>query len=72
MFASEQMRYGATVLAAIFGGPGVFYAVESFGHSSYALTGVFYLGIALALTFTGQAKDVARARRPLPGRKRQP
>jgi hypothetical protein len=49
MLNNEQMRIGAQCMAAIFGGPGVFYAIESFHSAENALTGVIYLAIATAL-----------------------
>jgi hypothetical protein len=65
------MRFGAIVMAAVFGGPGVFYSIESYLDPSFALTGILYLGIALALLWTAQGKDPAPARRKLPPRKRR-
>jgi hypothetical protein len=49
MLNNEQMRIGAQCMAAIFGGPGVFYAIESFQNAENALTAVIYLAIATAL-----------------------
>ena len=69
MLASDQMRFGAIVMAAIFGGPGVFYSVESFVDPSFALTGVIYLGIGLALLYAAQGKDLAPVRRKNQDRK---
>ena len=70
MFAAHQMRFGAIVMAAIFGGPGVFYSVESFLDPSFALTGIIYLGIGLALLYAAQTTEPAPARRK-PDRKRR-
>lgn len=71
MFASDQMRYGAIVMAAIFGGPGVFYCIESFAHPTFALHGLLYLGIAIALLATAQRQDAAPAPPKAPRRKRR-
>ena len=51
MHAQEQMRYGARILAAIFGGPGIFYLYLSFQRPDMAFTAVIYLLIAVALSF---------------------
>jgi len=71
MFAADQMRFGAIVMAAIFGGPGVFYSVESFVDPSFALNGIIYLGVGLALLYAAQGKEPAPARRKNPDRKRR-
>jgi len=71
MFAADQMRYGALVLAAIFGGPGVFYSIESSLDETFALNGIFYLGVALALLWSAQVKKPVPARRKLPPDKRR-
>lgn len=71
MSAMDQMRYGAIVMAAVFGGPGVFYSLESFAYPSFALTGLIYLVIAIALICAAQGKEATPARRKLPPRKRR-
>jgi hypothetical protein len=63
MLGLDQMRFGAIVMAAIFGGPGVFYSVESFENSSFALTGVIYLGIGLALLYAVHITDRSSTKR---------
>jgi len=49
MLPHEQMRVGAQILAAIFGGPGIFYVWRSFEHPGDAVTAVLYLAFATAL-----------------------
>jgi hypothetical protein len=71
MVSADQMRFGAIVMAAVFGGPGVFYSIESFAHPSFAHTGFIYLCIALALLWAAQGKEPVPARRKLPPRKRR-
>ncbi len=71
MSAMDQMRFGATVMAAIFGGPGVFYCVESFVMPSLALTGILYLAAALLLICAAHWGEATPARRKLPPRKRR-
>ena len=64
MLASEQMRFSAQIMAAIFGGPGIFYVVESFGTPNYALTGIIYLVIATALVKFAEDKSERAAEPP--------
>jgi hypothetical protein len=49
MLAGEQMRWSARCMAAMFGGPGVFYAWLSFFEPREAITAIIYLVIATAL-----------------------
>ncbi|HUH84083.1 MAG TPA: hypothetical protein VLX85_05710 [Stellaceae bacterium] len=52
MMSREHMRAGAQFLAAIFGGPGLFYLWLSFYRPEEALTAILYLSIATAITLT--------------------
>jgi hypothetical protein len=75
MLPLEQMRMGAQVLAAIFGGPGIFYLWRSFGSSGDALNAALYLAIATTLILVAGApsRTLTPARRRLPfSRKRRP
>lgn len=49
MLPHEQMRIGAQLLAAVFGGPGIFYVWRSFGNPGDAATAVLYLALATVL-----------------------
>jgi hypothetical protein len=60
MLAHEQMRFGAQIMAAIFGGPGVFYVVLSFQRPRDALTGLIYLVIATTLALYAGGKPEPR------------
>ena len=64
MLAHEQMRFGARIMAAIFGGPGIFYVWESFYQPIDAVRALIYLAIAtaLALYADGTAEQRAAAR----------
>ena len=42
MLAHEQMRWGSQIMAAMFGGPGIFYILESFSDAGNALNGIVY------------------------------
>ena len=66
MLATEQMRYGALILAAIFGGPGIFYDYISFFHPRYAVTALLYLVVATVLALC--AEDRSAPKGPGPGR----
>jgi hypothetical protein len=57
MFANEQMRMGALTMAAVFGGPGVFYAIESFADARNGVTAIVYLVIATALALAADQKS---------------
>lgn len=63
MLAQEQMRFGAQVMAAIFGGPGIFYLWLSFHQPIDALTALIYLAIAAALALYAEGKTEHRAAR---------
>jgi hypothetical protein len=63
MLNNEQMRIGAQCMAAIFGGPGVFYVIESFHSAENAVTGFIYLAIATALAVVSAPKAEARTAR---------
>ena len=52
MMSREHMRAGAQFLAAIFGGPGLFYLWLSFYRPEEAMTAILYLSIATAITLT--------------------
>lgn len=70
----EFMRMGARVLAATFGGPGIFYLWLGFHEiPGTALNAGFYLAAALVLTYVadtpGRAK--APARRPFSWKRRR-
>ncbi|HXQ52432.1 MAG TPA: hypothetical protein VN802_15165 [Stellaceae bacterium] len=56
MLAHEQMRWGSQIMAAMFGGPGIFYILESFSDAGNALNGIVYLALATALIVVGQGK----------------
>jgi hypothetical protein len=80
MLAHEQMRWGAQIMAAMFGGPGIFYILESFNDPGNALTGLIYLGMATALMVmalgpaeagAGATAALARAKAVLRTRKRR-
>lgn len=60
MLANEQMRYGAQAMAAIFGGPGIFYIWLSFYKPGQAVTGLIYLAIATALALYADRKGKSR------------
>lgn len=79
MLPLEHMRMGAQVLAAIFGGPGIFYLWRSFGGAADcqgdALNAVLYLIAATALVLVAGQPEKAKAparRRALFSRKRRP
>jgi hypothetical protein len=55
MLPREQMRFGTQILAAMFGGPGVFYLWKSFYDPQDALTALLYLGVATALSLAIRA-----------------
>jgi len=57
MLANEQMRIAAQCMAAIFGGPGVFYIWLSFYRPGQAVTGFIYLAIATVLALYADRKD---------------
>ena len=61
MLAQEQMRFGAQVMAAIFGGPGIFYVWQSFHTPIDAVTALIYLAIATALALYAEGKTEHRA-----------
>ncbi len=63
MLAHEQMKWGARVLAAMFGGPGIFYLWLSFNHPENALTAVIYLALATALSIYAGEPSLRPARR---------
>jgi hypothetical protein len=65
MFANEQMRMGAQIMAAIFGGPGIFYIWLSFEYPNTgdAVTGIIYLSVATALALAS-GKDTLGEPRP--------
>jgi hypothetical protein len=67
MLASEQMRYSAQIMAAIFGGPGIFYVIESFDMPDYALTGILYLVVATALAKFAEDRSKNAAEPPRDG-----
>lgn len=69
MFANEHMRLGAQTMAAIFGGPGIFYIWLSFQNPNPgdAVTGIIYLAIATALAL---AADKGAVGEPRPARSR--
>jgi multisubunit Na+/H+ antiporter MnhB subunit len=54
MLANEQIRIGARALAAIFGGPGIFYLWLGLSRPDAAMTGAIYLVIALALSLVAE------------------
>jgi hypothetical protein len=70
MLAHEQMRWGARVLAAIFGGPGIFYLWLSFSHPENALTAAIYLVLATVLSIYAGEPAQRPARRPIGGAKK--
>lgn len=59
MQANDQMRRGAQIMAAIFGGPGIFYVWASFYNPSDALTAILYLGTATTLALLSEDKSGA-------------
>jgi hypothetical protein len=63
MLAHEQMKWGARCLAAIFGGPGIFYLWLSFNQPENALTAVIYLALATALSIYAGEPSAEPARR---------
>lgn len=63
MLATEQMRYGARILAAIFGGPGVFYVWLSFFRANYAVTALIYLVVATALALSAEEPSSSKGPR---------
>lgn len=63
MLAHEHMRFGARIMAAIFGGPGIFYFWLSFSEPANAVTALIYLGIATALALYAEGKAEPRAAR---------
>jgi hypothetical protein len=65
MLPHEQMRIGAQILAAIFGGPGIFYVWRSFENSGDALTALFYLTMATVLALYAGAPIQIDGRRAL-------
>jgi hypothetical protein len=69
MLAPNQMRFAAQAMAAIFGGPGLFYIYLSFYSPWEAVTGIFYLAIATALALyadrTGDSRPVGGGPGPL-------
>ena len=64
MLAQEHMRFAAQTMAAIFGGPGIFYVYLSFYKPYEAITGLIYLAIATALALyadrAGETLPLAR------------
>ena len=70
MLANEHMRWGAQTMAAIFGGPGIFYILESFARPADAVTGIIYLLIATGLALSSMDKSAAPAPRPGTARRR--
>jgi len=63
MLANEQMRWGARCMAAVFGGPGLFYAWLSFSDPRQAITAIIYLVIATSLALSAgepEQRPVAR------------
>ena len=80
MLPREQMQFGAQIIAAVFGGPGIFYLWESFrGNPGDAATAFLYLGLATALLLAagrGGAADkrpgtLAWCKARLPGAQRR-
>ncbi len=70
----ELMRMGARVLAATFGGPGIFFLWLSFGDiPGTALNAGLYLAAALVLTYVADASGRAKAsaRRPFSWKRRR-
>jgi len=65
MLAHEQMRWGARAMAAIFGGPGIFYLWLSFSHPENALTAIIYLALATALSIFAGEESRRPARRKI-------
>jgi hypothetical protein len=63
MLAHEQMKWGARALAAILGGPGIFYLWLSFNHPENAITAVIYLALATALSIYAGEPSARPARR---------
>jgi hypothetical protein len=63
MLGNDQMRIAAQCMAAIFGGPGIFYIYLSFYRPDHAVTGLIYLAIATALAWVADAKPEARPAR---------
>jgi len=74
MLAHEQMRWGARILAAMFGGPGIFYLWLSFNHPENSLTAVIYLALATVLSIYAGEPSLRPARRKavIPPTKRRP
>jgi hypothetical protein len=75
MLGQEQMRFAAQTMAAIFGGPGIFYVYLSFYKPYEAITGLIYLSIATALALyadrTGETRPLlARAKAVFRGKRR--
>jgi hypothetical protein len=64
MLASEQMRFSAQIMAALFGGPGIFYVIESFDTPNYALTSILYLVVATALAKFAEDRSKSAAEPP--------
>ena len=60
MLAHQQMRFGARIMAAIFGGPGIFYLWLSFERPIDGLTALIYLGIATTLALYAEDKSEPR------------
>jgi len=62
MLAHEHMRWGARVLAAMFGGPGIFYLWLSFHYPENALTAAIYLALATVLSIYAGEPSAERAK----------
>jgi hypothetical protein len=60
MLANDQMRIAAQCLAAIFGGPGIFYIWLSYYRPGQAVTGFIYLAIATVLALYADRKGESR------------
>ena len=69
MLANEHMRWGAQTMAAIFGGPGIFYIIESFARPADAITGIIYLLIATGLALSSQDRSARQAQPRHPARR---
>jgi hypothetical protein len=65
MLEQEQMRFGARVMAAIFGGPGIFYLWLSFYEPINAVNALIYLVLATALALYADGKSEPRAARAM-------
>ena len=63
MLAQDQMRFGAQIMAVVFGGPGIFYVWQSFHQPIDGLTALIYLAIATALALYAEGKTEHRAAR---------